>query len=321
MSDPGIHAPFPKQSGMFGFTSTYNKKRDRMSLPPQLSRNRAKFYLSKIDCALRAVHNGVDVHPTAVVWPAGLDRSILRSLPLSVRTYNCLVGARLLEGDSPLRAQDLFHLPNFGVRSLKDLLVNEAKFLLNYARENSINSIDAPTQTGSTPWDHAVESLLPLLATSAELLGTQTLAESLHPDLLRLASRMGLTPKLHAIRIHGVTEQTQGVAMLIAARLEQVLETAQEREHTIIQLRLVQSPPATLNDVGCQLDITRERVRQIQVKCERRIKAALGKELQIVAATLKTVSIRLFRSRTWRSASIKLYPGGRQWPKHCFARP
>ena len=215
---------------------------------------------------------------TAVVWPAGLDRSILRSLPLSVRTYNCLVGARLMEGDSLLKAEDLLHLPNFGVHSLKDLLVNVAKFLLKCARETSINSIDAPTQTGSTPWGHAGESLLPLLATSAELLGTQTLAESLHPDLLRLASRMGLTPALHAIKVHEVTEQTQGVPMLIAARLEQVLEATQERHHTIIQLRLFQTPPATLNDVGCQLGITRERVRQIsgQVRAQDQGSAGQG---------------------------------------------
>ena len=258
-----------------------------MNLPPQPSRDMARFYLSKIDHALRAVHSSAEVPPTAVVWPAGLDRRILRSLPLSVRTYNCLTSAKLMEGSSLLKAEDLLHLPNFGVRSLRDMLVNVATYLLKYARTSSIDEINTQTQIGSTLWDRTRETLLPLLATSVELLGTRTLADALHPDVLRLASRMGLAAELHAIRVHDVIERTQSVSSRIAARLEQVLETAPKRQQTIIQLRLVETPPATLRDVGRQLSITRERVRQIQVKCERRIKAALGKEIRIVAATLK----------------------------------
>ncbi len=75
--------------------------------------------------------------------------------------------------------------------------------------------------------------------------------------------------------------------MRVAARLERVLEAARDRHHTIIQMRLVQAPPATLDDVGRQFGITRERVRQIQSKYERRIEAALGNELEVIAATLK----------------------------------
>lgn len=243
---------------------------------------------------------------TAVVWPDGLDRSVLQSLPISVRTRNCFFRENLMEGDTPLTAADLLHLPNFGRTSLTDLLLNVEKFLLDCVQngntpsshpprsadgseETGSDSANPPTETETepSPWNHAGESLLPLLATSADLLETLTLADALHPELLRLASRMGLAPTLNAIGIHEIVEQAHGLPMLVATRLCRVLEGASDRQHTIIQSRMIQTPPATLNEVGHRLDITRERVRQIQARLERKIDGALGEELRVIAATLK----------------------------------
>ena len=277
-----------------------------MSQPLQPSRGTARSYLAQINPALCAAHEGTKVPSTALVWPDGFDRSILHSLPISVRTRNCFLREKLMEGDTPLRAMDLLHLPNFGRTSLADLLLNVEKFLLDCARNGDALSSHPPRpteespETGShftdtpiqaetelSPWNDAVESFLPLLATSAELLGTRTLADALHPNLLRLASRMKLAPTLHAIGVYEVVERGQSLPMLVANRLCRVLEAASESQRTVIQTRIIQTPPATLEEVGLQLGVTRERVRQIQATLETKIKAALGEELRVIAATLK----------------------------------
>ena len=277
-----------------------------MSLPLRPSRDIARSYLAQISHALCATHEDTKVPSTALVWPDGLDRSILHSLPISVRTRNCFLREKLMEGDTPLTAVDLLHLPHFGRTSLTDLLLNVEKLLLDCVQngsnpsshphrwagespETGSDSSDPPTQieTESSPWNHAGESLLPLMATSAELLGTVTLADVLHPELLRLASRMGLSPKLHAIGVREIVQGAQSLSMLVATRLQRVLEAVSDRQQTIIQTRMIQAPPATLEEVGRQLGITRERVRQIQARLERKVNGALGEELRVIAATVK----------------------------------
>ena len=272
----------------------------------QPSRDTARSYLAQISPALHAAHEGSEVSWTACVWPDGLERSILHSLSISVRTHNCLQRAKLMEGNTSLKAADLLRLQNFGRTSLADLLLNVEKFLVDCARngnaasshsprrtekspENASESTGTPsqTETENSPWNHAGESLLPLLATSAELLGTRTLADALHPDLLRLASRMRLAPALHAIGVHEIIERAQSLPTLVATRLNWTLEAASERERTVIQTRMIQAPPATLEEVGLLLTVTRERVRQMQVRLERKVEAALGEELSVIAATLK----------------------------------
>ena len=277
-----------------------------MSQALQPSRGTARSYLAQINRALCAAHEGTKVPRTSLVWPDGFDRSILHSLPISVRTRNCLLSAELMEGDTPLRAKDLLHLPNFGRTSLTDLLLNVEKFLLDCAQNGDAlsahsprwteesskagtDSTDPPTQTETelSRWNDAGESLWPLLATSAELLGTKTLADALHPNLLRLASRMKLAPTLHAIGVYEVVERGQSLPMLVATRLGRTLEAASERQRTVIQRRLIQTPPATLEEIGLQLGVSRERVRQIQATLETKIEAALGEELRVIAATIK----------------------------------
>ena len=105
-----------------------------MSQPLQPSRSTARNYLAQISHAICAANEGTRVPSTALVWPHGFDRSILHSLPISVRTRNCFLLAKLMEGDTPLTAVDLLRLPNFGHASLTDLLLNVEKFLLNCAR-------------------------------------------------------------------------------------------------------------------------------------------------------------------------------------------
>ena len=277
-----------------------------MSQPVEPSRDTARSHLADIEDALGATREGRAVPLTALVWPSGLDRSTLLRLPLRGRTRNCLRHANLMEGDTPLKALDLLHLPSFGRTSLTDLLRTLETFLLDCTRNSIAPSSDpslssAPsrrsrndsgvpfkeTEAPQEQWDRAGESLRPLLATSADLLGTRTLADALRPELIRLASKMGLAPTLHEIRIDEVAEGAPSLPALVASRLRKTLDAASERQHTIIRSRLIQVPPATLQVVGSECGVTRERIRQIQTKFEWKIKAALGWELRVIASTVK----------------------------------
>ena len=274
--------------------------------PLQPSLDTARAHLSAIEDALGAAREGNKILPTTLVWPNGLDRSLLLWLPIAVRTRNCLQQANLMEGDTPLRALDLLHLPNFGRTSLADLLLTVEKFLLDCthntnppstyrprwtatSRNIRNDSAAAPNETEAPfeQWNRAGEILRPLLATSADLLGTRTLADALHPELMRLASKMRIAPTLQSIRIDEAIEGTPSLPVLVASRLRQTLDATSERQHIIVRNRLIQTPPATLEEVGFQIGVTRERIRQIQAKLEQKIDAALGKELGVIASTLQ----------------------------------
>ena len=158
------------------------------------------------------------------------------------------------------------------------------------ATAESLSSLTATIDRLSTPskrWSIATEGLKSLLATSADVIGTPTLADALRPELMRLASRMGLDGALRSVALHEAMLGIPSLPALINRRLRETLNALDERQHTVVQTRLVQAPPATLEKVGLQLGVTRERVRQIQVRLEPKIEAALGQELRIVASTLQ----------------------------------
>jgi len=71
---------------------------------------------------------------------------------------------------------------------------------------------------------------------------------------------------------------TTSLPVIVSRRLENTLNGFNERERVVLQSRLVQAPPATLEEVGVRLGVTRERVRQMQVKLERKTEKALGAE-------------------------------------------
>ena len=139
----------------------------------------------------------------------------------------------------------------------------------------------------SERWSIATESLKSLLSTSADVIGTPTLADALQPELMRLARRMGLDSALRSVGLHEAMLGIPSLPALIARRLRETLDALDERHYTVVRTRLTQSPPATLEKVGLQLGVTRERVRQIEVKLKPKIEAAFGQELHVIASTLQ----------------------------------
>lgn len=231
----------------------------------------------------------------AIAWPAGLDRGNITKLPISVRARNCLLAERLNEGADALTVLELRGVQNFGFKCLQDLLLNLEKFLTECIRVGATQAQNAheplPGDPGaaragtesapgaSPPSDHRIDAgiyLGPLLAAGAELYGAQSLADALSPEFLRLAWKMGLKAKLAALDISGVVAGTPGLVSLAATQLGLALETTSATERTIIELRLLRTPPHTLEEVGNVVGVTRERIRQIQAKLERKIRDTLG---------------------------------------------
>ena len=256
--------------------------------------------------ALDAIRNEMSLRMESVAWPGGLDRAVLQGLPLKVRTRNCLLNEKLMEGDNQLTVNELLSIRNFGRTSLQDLLFTVEEFLKERMRAGSTNSRDAgakPEPTPSTPkentilvatvqgprtsWECAGRLLSPLLATAAEVHGVKTLAEALDPELLRLANRMGIAGEISALKIDDLARETPGLVSAILLRLARTLDSASETERTIIEQRLLSTRPTTLASLGTQVGVTRERIRQVQARIETKIRDALGKGVQIIATTLK----------------------------------
>lgn len=197
-----------------------------------------------------------------------------------------------MKGDSPLTVQQLLRLPSFGRKSLSDLLIALEKFLRERIRTGTTDSRQTNRRTGElpnisvepgiptaeasetsptptpTPWEDTGKLLSPLLAAVAELHGAETLADVLNPECMRLASRMGIAAKIGAIRIDDVGNGTPGLASVVSSHLRLAIEAASENERTIIEHRLLRTPPKTLEEVGSLLGVTRERIRQIQARVE-----------------------------------------------------
>ena len=61
---------------------------------------------------------------------------------------------------------------------------------------------------------------------------------------------------------------------MLREHLEEILSTLSEREKRVIELRfgLIDGVPKTLEDVGKEFDVTRERIRQIEAKAIRKLR-------------------------------------------------
>ena len=305
---------------------------DQSAIP---SRYDAERHLFKLREALIAVRHGSTPKMDLVVWPAGLDRSILPNLRLAVRTQNALVLAGLNEGDDPLTVQDVLRLQNFGQTSLRDLLFRLEAFLNQCVRSGATNSDQPVHQLEQTsprpratlrsrveqpfsPWERAGGLLAPLLAAGEELYGTRSLLSALHPDLVRLASKMGISADLESVQAQDLIDGTRGLAAVASDRLTLVLQDTTVAERAILEHRLLGSPPKTLEDIGLMVGVTRERIRQVQKKFEWKVRNALGKELEVLASVAKERLGSLAAESDVRNSIEEILPSNLPWAKRLF---
>ena len=96
------------------------------------SREEAKRYRHEIQEAVEAARKGEEPERNAPAWPAGLDRTILRGLPLPAHSRNCLLRARLMEGDNPFTVAEMLRMPGLGPTTVRNLLIAIDDFLREY---------------------------------------------------------------------------------------------------------------------------------------------------------------------------------------------
>ena len=303
-SGGSLGGAFDRQLGIWGHRDVVH--------PRQPSRRAAEQHLLDLQETLQAVRQKRSLDPNGLVWPAGLDRSILNGLRLEVRTRNSLASwygcAQLLEGDDPITIRQLLVVHNFGRKSLEDLLFAVERYLGECVRVGAVYAGGADSSgssgqggrsvpdrhgvlggngTSDMSWEQAGRLIRPLFAAMAELHGVTALAGLLAPECHRLASKMGFAGAIEAIGVDDLIDGTPGPVSVMVTRLELALEAVSPRQFVIIERRILSTPPETLERLGTELGVTRERVRQIQIKLEDRIRFALGRELRLVTSVLK----------------------------------
>ena len=269
----------------------------------QLTPTKRQTHLFEISDSLEAIHSNRRPHLNSTAWPTGLDRSIYKHLPLTIRILNSLSDSQIMEGCESLTVKQLLKLPNFGATSLRHLLTTLETFLKD---KTSVND-DESLRTGSkceesacvqntdltdsikehpASWDESLEILKLLFATASELYRFDSLGDFLNPQIMALARRMDILDEVEQIDIENLIGDSLGLASSVLNRLIVVIENSSEMEQTIIKDRLLGRPSATLSEIGEQFGVTRERIRQIQVRLERMIWMALGEELDIITYAL-----------------------------------
>ncbi len=263
----------------------------------------AERHLRDLTEALFEVHRGVSPGLHCLVWPGGLDRSLIARLPFAVRTCNAIRQAGLAQGDSPLTVEEVLRIQNFGRKSVDDLVLVLETFLTERIRNGAADTGEGGDSTEPWPysehpassreretevsWGQAGKVLASLLASAGELYGTASLASALHPDLVRLASRLGISSDLESLAFDKLVDGSGGLASLAAGRLARVLDALSEAEQTILEHRTLASPGKTLKHIGDLVGVTRERIRQVESRLEGKVRKALGEEFRVFASVLK----------------------------------
>ncbi len=145
----------------------------------------------------------------------------------------------------------------------------------------------APADDDSvTAWERAKKVLQPLLAMAVQFERVSTLRDVLDPELRKLASALDQSEELDSIQVRDLLGAEPSPAARIASDVKTFLRELTPAEMQVVELRLLRED-LTLDAVGRRLAVTRERVRQLQVRLERRLDSAPGTVAREVAAVLR----------------------------------
>ena len=255
------------------------------ALPP--SSDAARRHLADIGEALTFAHAGQEPPGSCVALPRGLDRSLLRNQPFSVRTLDCMTAADLFNGNDQLSVEDLLDLPNFGQISLRNLLLVIERYL--------IDCIDNKDQID--PWVYATATMTQLLLAASEFQGATSVTDLLTPDVARLASILGVRDNLSALDVGSITTTNTRLSAVVLTEAERLYDSLPSTYRTVLDRRVLASPPDTLAKVGDRLSVSRERVRQIHAKLTKKIEINFGTELSMISSVLRTQLDAIVRER------------------------
>ena len=291
---------------------TADHQRPHPISPVRPSPSEALRHLANMQLALASVHAGVSPPSSCVVLPSGLDRSLLKTQPFSVRTHNCLTSGRLFTGSDQLLVQDLTSLRNFGRTSLQDLLLVVEGYLKECIRDSDqhVSSISpAPSSSQDTAQEDPVrEPLNKLLSAASEFYGATSIIDLLAPDVARLASSIGVYETLQAASIESVTAEHTPLSTKVATKAQHLYETVPPTHRTVLDRRFLADPPDTLAKVAQAMGVSRERVRQLHAKLTRQCRMTFGPELRTISSIIKPQLGSIAREHSVNSRIDSLIP-------------
>lgn len=245
--------------------------------------------------------------PDHEIIPAGIDRAQLERYPLRHRTMIALQEAEMLEGNDALTVGQCLSLSNFGIESLLDLMCVAELALTGQdsprisTPANQVATDDPSSQSGawgnfddllmfvewitrnqkssqSGAWTDFVDLLKALLDGAAEFHGAVTVGDALRLDLVHLASTIGIASALDSVVIQDLTTGSR-IADAVCDRLATMMASMSPTGLLILNRRLFANSPSTLEEVAQDVDVTRERVREIQVRVQEKVDKAVGPEM------------------------------------------
>lgn len=221
--------------------------------------------------------------PDQVVVPEGINHADFVNFPLRKRTINCLRNGKLMEGFSAITVDQLMRITNFGVLSLLDLWC-----VIEY-----VNCIPKPLEIRwdmlqgkiipsgwSYEWNKAASVFEQLFIVAKEFYGAQTIKEVLTLDLYEIAKSLNMEISANSLSV-GLLTDNKSYASVVVGKLQSVLDGLSPKERFIVNKRMVARE--TLEEIGKQLNLTRERVRQLEHLAEQEIVESLEPELKIMA--------------------------------------
>lgn len=235
-------------------------------------------------------------HPNYVVIPSGINPIALSRFPLQKRTSNLFKLEDnvskledLLKDDKGLTVGELMAFKNFGLVSLLDLMcvaelaLSERVLKGTYLNINETNPEKPAEHTKD--WDIMVDLIGTLLSAANEFHGVASVRDALELDLANLAAIIGIAQDLDSIRIRNLTH-VRRIATTITEGLGVILGSLTSREQLILKRRLLANSPNTLQELGKQIGVTRERIRQIELGVLDSIENAVGPEISIATSLL-----------------------------------
>ena len=110
----------------------------------------------------------------------------------------------------------------------------------------------------------------------------------MHPEFMASASGVRIADGVSVAMIGHVAKDMSELASAAVDQVEKTIAVMSETKRRIIEDRLLSVPPAaTLQEIGSDAGVTRERIRQIQSRIEDRIRDALGDRVRIMALEVK----------------------------------
>ncbi len=240
---------------------------------------------------------------------------------LRPRTANVLRLEGLLEGHSGLTVGELLSLKNFGILSLLDLMCVAELALTGRGpqfvtpKAGYIDSEEPLLRTSA--WSGAIDLFEALLAAASEFHGADTVGDALRLNLPKLAATIGIAPALKSLPIRDLT--TRRIANTVSERLGSLLASMSSTQRLLLERRLFVSSPHTLQELAKQIGVTRERVRQIEIRVLETVEKTIGPEIRIIktllseqlgpviaAAELELLIVKVFNDDSQREPAIDL---------------